>query len=160
MTNLPSRVPFNNCIKSSSTPYSCPSSFSGPKKSPMHRTRSNLPCFASIAWILAKSSRMAPAADPTVSLAKNGSQHTATTLRAHCTHTLTFPGVDMRVLVKARLAEHAVMRALFGVSFPASAGNHELLCACRRALDAFLFDNQHHPPRPHGFFQQGKGSSG
>lgn len=65
---LPSSFPFSSCVTSSSSPYSSSSPFGGPKKSPVQRTRSNLPCFASMALTFAKRSRMAPAADPTVRL--------------------------------------------------------------------------------------------
>ena len=61
----PSSDPSSNRVTSSSGPYS---SFGGPKKSPEHRTRSNFPCFASIAFIFAKISCIEPAAEPMVKL--------------------------------------------------------------------------------------------
>ena len=45
-----------------------PSSFTGPKKSPMHSTTSNFPCFVLIPSIFANISRIEPTAEPTVRL--------------------------------------------------------------------------------------------
>ena len=64
----PSRLPCSSIDISSSV--SSRASFNGPKKSPVHKAKSNFPCLASIDLILAKMSRIEPQAEPTASLEK------------------------------------------------------------------------------------------
>ena len=61
----------SKCPSSSWTISSSFVSGSGPKKSPVHKSKSNLPCLASMALTLANSSRMEPTTEPTVNLVKN-----------------------------------------------------------------------------------------
>ena len=64
---IPSNFPSRSSVVSSFSGF-CSGSFGEPKKSPAHSTRSNLPCFASIAFTLVNKSRIEPDVDPTVNL--------------------------------------------------------------------------------------------
>lgn len=65
--NIPWSLPSKSCEMSSLSSLTSPS-LGGPKKSPTHIRRSNLPCLASMASTLANKSRIEPMVEPTVKL--------------------------------------------------------------------------------------------